>query len=32
MWSRFADDLKESSDKVKAVLNEVKGWQCLDPV
>ena len=26
MWSRYADGLKESSDKSKAVIDEVKGW------
>ena len=26
MWSRYADDLKESSDKSEAVIGEIKGW------
>ena len=26
MWSRGVDDFKESSDKLKAVIDEVKGW------
>ena len=26
MWGRLADDLKESSDKSKAVTGKVKGW------
>ena len=26
MWSRCADDLKESSDKSEAVFDKVTGW------
>ena len=26
VWSRFADHLKESGDKVKVVIYEVDGW------
>jgi len=26
MWGRFADDLIESSDKSKEVIDKVKGW------
>jgi len=26
VWSRCADDLKESGDKPKAVIDKVKNW------
>ena len=26
MWSRGADDLKKSSDKIEAVIGKAKGW------